>query len=250
MKIFHYTSLSSFEKILISKKIRFTNLSYVNDKYEGETQDIGNIGKYIFISCWTLKQSEDSLMWEMYGDNNRGVRIGMELPIFNLSYDSQNNPSIISLEGEFLERCMLLPAENGKYFIEIKYTDLNIDLKPRTLFNLPTNGISGFTYGAIGKCKSTKWHHENENRFIVYSLPIVNKEDFIGNTLNAIAESIRLMRNNFDIGMKYIDIKLNTDSFSGMIIHYGEKITSHDKERLYSIVNKSNPIALIKKSSI
>ena len=52
-KLQHYTKLESLKAILESKKIRFSSLSMVNDYYEGETQEIGNLGKYIFVSCWT-----------------------------------------------------------------------------------------------------------------------------------------------------------------------------------------------------
>src|ERR1035437_651696 len=134
MKVYHYTNLNSFEAILKSKSIRFSALSYVNDKYEGDTQDIGNVGKYIFVSCWSLRHAENSMMWKMYGDKFRGLRICLDMPIFNLYYDNQNNPSPIPHDGIYEERYLILPAEINKYFIKLTYTDSIIYLKPKTLY--------------------------------------------------------------------------------------------------------------------
>jgi len=250
LNTYHYTSLSSLEKILISKSIRFSNLSFVNDKYEGETQDIGNIGKNIYISCWTLKKTEDSLMWKMYGNESKGVRICMELPIFNLFYDDNNNPSIIPNDGLYIGNCMLFPSENDKHFVKIKYTDSAKYLKPKALFDFPLVNAGMFNYGSIGKCKSTKWQYENENRFIIYSLPIVNKEDFMQNPTFAIGESIMRMRNNFDTGVKYVDIELNTKAFSGMKIFSGREMGISDKEKLKSMIKKYNPTAKLNESNL
>lgn len=250
MKVYHYTNLNSFEAILKSKSIRFSALSYVNDKYEGETQDIGNVGKYIFVSCWSLRHAENSMMWKMYGDKFRGLRICLDMPIFNLYYDNQNNPSPIPHDGIYEERYLILPAEINKYFIKLTYTDSIIYLKPKTLYEYGNMNGGVFNFGSLGKCKSKIWKYENEYRFIIYTLPMIGKKSFSENPVNAIGESLKLMQNDFNIGIDFLDIKFNEHAFIGMIINSGTSMNERDKDSLYYTVQKYNPSAIIKESSL
>lgn len=97
----HYTSVDSLLKILEYGTIRFNNLADVNDKHEGDTFDAGNLGQYIFASCWTENSKESSLMWENYGDSYKGVRISIPYPIFDLHYIDYfgPEPSLISYDS-------------------------------------------------------------------------------------------------------------------------------------------------------
>lgn len=50
MKIYHYTSIDTLEKILSNRTIRFNNLNNVDDL---EERFYSPYSKYVFVSCWT-----------------------------------------------------------------------------------------------------------------------------------------------------------------------------------------------------
>ena len=139
-KFFHYTTIKALESILRYRTIRFSSLAFVNDKHEGETQDIGNLGKYIFVSCWTYNKIENPILWKLYGDKSHGVRIGFEYPIFNLYFDNENKASLVPHVPEEKKDYVLLPTENNKLIVKITYSDNPKDIKPKTLYEFWDQG--------------------------------------------------------------------------------------------------------------
>jgi hypothetical protein len=239
--LFHYTNLNSLECILKYRTIRFSSLAYVNDKYEGETQDIGNLGKYIFASCWTLSQGENERLWTMYGDNHHGVRIGLEFPIFELFFDADNNPSLVPHTPNESEGYTLMPTEINKLVIDISYTDELQDIKPKTLFEFWDQGI--FDFGKVGKWKSTIWSDEAESRFLIYTLPIKWNNNPKTNGLHLIGKAIQLIKNNKAIPMTFIDIKIQQPIFRNMQITKGSNMTVNEDKRLTELIKMFNPDA-------
>lgn len=86
--MYHYTSIETIKKILLSQKIRFTRLDLLNDPYEGnflfdnsaETQD--EYRKLIFCSCWNADESESIGLWYVYTQMN-GCRIKLKSTMFS-----------------------------------------------------------------------------------------------------------------------------------------------------------------------
>lgn len=66
--IYQYTSIQALTMILSTRKLKLNSLKNVDDKVEGVTNDIGDMKKYFFASCWTSESDESIPMWEMYGD--------------------------------------------------------------------------------------------------------------------------------------------------------------------------------------
>lgn len=81
--LYHYTTFATFEKILLSRCIRFTRLDYLEDMYEGHSK-LSNVKKCVFVSCWVNTDEELIPHWKIYGDvkMRQGIRIG--LPSCNL----------------------------------------------------------------------------------------------------------------------------------------------------------------------
>lgn len=75
--LYHYTSIETLALILKNKTICFNNLLNVDDLEEVNTQDMGNFGKYINVSCWTEDREESIPLWNLYTPNMKGVRIGL-----------------------------------------------------------------------------------------------------------------------------------------------------------------------------
>jgi hypothetical protein len=246
--LYHYTSLNSLELILKHKTIRFSSLSFVNDRYEGETQDIGNLGQYIFVSCWTYNESENLRLWEMYGKQFHGVRIGLEYPIFKLFYDEDNSPSLVPHKPSEANDYALMPTEINKLVTRVQYTNKTTDIKPKTLYELWNQGI--FDFGKVGKWKSKSWFKEEECRFIIYSLPIKWNNDPQINGRLLIGSAIQLMKRNKEIPIKFVDIDIQGDIFKDMQIIKGPKMNAKDQKTLHNIVNQYNPSANIKESSL
>ena len=78
--LYHYTSLDTLALILTNKSICFNTLLNVDDIDEAETSDLGQFGKYVYVSCWTDEAAESIAMWQLYTPNMHGVRI--QLPVY------------------------------------------------------------------------------------------------------------------------------------------------------------------------
>lgn len=75
--LYHYTSIDTLALILKNKTICFNNLLNVDDLEEVGTQDMGNFGKYVNISCWTKDSKESIPLWNLYTQSMKVVRIGL-----------------------------------------------------------------------------------------------------------------------------------------------------------------------------
>ena len=85
--LYHYTSLETLALILSNKTICFNNLLNVDDIEEAETQDMGNFGRFLYVSCWTDDEKESIPLWNLYTPNMHGVRIKLpKFPFKKYSY--------------------------------------------------------------------------------------------------------------------------------------------------------------------
>lgn len=94
--LYHYTSIEILLLILKNKTLAFNSLQNVDDIEEAKSEDIENIGKMCYVSCWTYDKGESIPMWNMY-TNMHGVRIKLkEFPFKKYQYE----------EGEYqLKKC-------------------------------------------------------------------------------------------------------------------------------------------------
>ena len=67
--LYHYTSLETLALILTNKSLCFNTLLNVDDIEEAETSDMGLLGKYVYVSCWTDEAAESIPMWQLYTPN-------------------------------------------------------------------------------------------------------------------------------------------------------------------------------------
>lgn len=75
--LYHYTSINTLVLILKNKNIRFNTLAKVDDMDEGITSDLGDVGRFIFVSCWTDEKRELIPLWNLYTPDMHGVRISL-----------------------------------------------------------------------------------------------------------------------------------------------------------------------------
>ena len=76
--LYHYTNINTLALILKNKTIRFNSLNRVDDLSEGLTNDLGEMGKYVFVSSWTETPEESIPFWKMYTKDMGGVRIRLK----------------------------------------------------------------------------------------------------------------------------------------------------------------------------
>jgi hypothetical protein len=158
-KLYHYTSINNLALILKTKSIHFGRLDHVNDPTEGLVSDFHSQAPYIFISCWTANEEENFALWNMYTQNMRGVRIELELPIFQ-SYKIANIENSLFNETEYLNEdkgYFILGGRNYPYKIE--YTDDESKLKPAV------RNENGIYIASVATHKRTIWSIEQEYRY-------------------------------------------------------------------------------------
>ena len=87
MKLYHYTSIETLALILKNGTIKFNRLDTVDDLED--TSDGMQLGKYMFVSCWTKSSEENIALWSMYADKGKGIRIELDEDMFR-EYKAQD----------------------------------------------------------------------------------------------------------------------------------------------------------------
>jgi hypothetical protein len=238
--LFHYTSINTLALILRSKSIKFGRLDLVNDPKEGMVRDFNNLSPYIFISSWTSNKEENFALWNMYTNKMRGVRIEIELPIFN-SYKIEENDDFLFSKDEFINN------EKG-YFIyggvnspqEIIYTNEEKLLQPSI------RNSNGLHIVDVGKYKQKIWEFEQEFRYRLEIFPIDNKVQ--SNYFPHKYE--HLLDNQTPPSINSYFVKINERAFKNMKLVIGPKMKLGDIEIIESLINKFNPNAIISESKL
>lgn len=159
--LYHYTTVESLAMILSTKKIRFSPLSALDDLQEEKTKDIPDIGRTVFVSCWTDDSTESIPMWNMYSDMKSGIRIKAAKDLFeDCSIDETGN-LIISGYRHFTEKAHIFPPE----LRQIIYEDDENKLCPKIVEENTWN------QSELGIYKRTAWQFQREWRYIVRCWP-------------------------------------------------------------------------------
>ncbi len=238
IKLFHYTSINNLALILRNQSIRFGRLDHVNDPTEGIVSDFHSLAPYIFISCWTASNEENLALWNMYTPNMRGVRIELEIPIFQ-SFKIGDQEDFLFNETEYLN-------EDKGYFmsggqnkpLKIEYTDDEALLKP------VIRNQNGLHIASVGIHKRTIWSIEQEYRYRIEILPIdknINKRDF-SQRYNHLLDS------QTPPPIQDYFIKINNNAFKRMKILCSPKMLNGDIEIIEALKLSYNPTAEINQS--
>ncbi|ELU5587151.1 DUF2971 domain-containing protein [Clostridium perfringens] len=253
--LYHYTSIDTLELILSNKNIRFANLENVDDINENLTNDLGELGKICFVSCWTPDDKESIPLWNMYSSDMRGVRI--KLPANPFKKYLVDSSKLIDTSSEIFESNIDLNSQlyNSKFTISppyniniepIIYTDEPNKILPKILWE--NRDKKGINFTLLGKYKETIWEFQSEWRYRIFILPLTLNElrDPELGSFENILKSIKKRNLPFkDYFLEIDDIK-----FKDMEITAGPKCNQKDIDRIYSLVEKFNPSAKVKKSKV
>ena len=268
-RIFHYTSIESLALILKAKRLRFTRLDGVDDLRETQEHVGINFGKYFFVSCWTKQQEESIPQWNMYSKDMQGVRI--ELPEFPFHrHKLKSNPKMTGVNwmGELDSPLTFDEMFGDSYFIppilkedffcgEVDYVksveDYYKQTVKRTVNKQGGQSVSINGLPTLPRKKSTAWSFQSEYRFHLFALPIPegyssSSEFPPGIGLGEMMGDAFI--NNIDPGINFIDVQINPEILSQMVIRTGPLCTDGGKATVDAIVSKWAPKAKVETSGL
>jgi len=187
--IHHYTSINTLALILKYQTIRFNRLDRVDDLSEKKFYGKYQLGKFLFVSCWTDSSVESIPLWHMYTDKMRGVRISLESdwmyyrplkpdPKYKFIQEGTLYAPM-SFEKFFNDNYLILPnfLERDKVLKKVKYVDdPSIYLKDGVDLKVQPNGVAKMqmkVFNDFGTYKKKIWSFQEEVRFILFILPTI-----------------------------------------------------------------------------
>lgn len=245
--LYHYTNIDTLELIMKHRTIRLTSLANVDDLDEVKTSDMGMLGKYCFVSCWTDDEKESIPLWTMYTKDTQGIRIKLDSDMFpkykvNNTEDDGFFYSYFRIEDILREKSMIIPDWQN-LLEKVEYTDDRNLLYPKVA---SSEGNSVWVkFSEIGKHKSSEWSFQNEWRFIMKIIPVSYEELHHSSDASILLD--RLL-NNVDLEINSYDLHLKEDVFNNMVITLGPYITFDGRKKVESLVAKLNPMAKIESS--
>ena len=263
--------------ILESKKIRFNNLSDVDDVLEGSLLDNSHLAQHIFVSCWTKDEDENIALWKMY-THGKGVRIGLpDYPWekhdfdfdrwrangFRLEYDpsvSYHTPFTfddIFSDKHFICSPYFMPMPNNKVFAkqveyleEVQLTEKYVDIYGDSMDKSTGKFTMSFKPNEFGKFKHKRWAFQNEYRFVLLIFPLVRKPNFLDHNVDQfISDTFReqLMEGK-ESPIKDFFLPLSDEAISTMEITLGPLCSKADQIISQSLLEKYGVGSVMRKS--
>lgn len=264
--LYHYTSIETLALILKHKTIRFSRLDLVDDPEEIKTDDFGNLGRFLFVSCWSSEEEESIPMWKMYSNDLKGVRI--KLPaypfkkhIFNSTTIKRKNRDALSdiiIENES-DMCYSYIDINKLFDWKLSSAPIREELLKRVVYTNSKDLIYQKVYTEsesnksinikdLGVYKWKYWEFQKEYRYLFFVSPW-GKEDALMSTVEGHIELFNRFK-WFNIPQLYIDFELDRYKMCDMVITLGPKTSESDAVIVQLLIEKFNPKARIEKSKI
>lgn len=173
--LYHYTKPETFRLILESHRIRFNRLDLVRDLTEGHSADLGVLGMYQFVSCWTDCSVESIPIWSLYTPRMSGVRMGLPADMFE-TYEQESTRykglhiepgtrHVLPLDDRIRSNFLVAPLP-PEFPHRMLYTDDPTLLVPQVIRRPDL-----VEFGRLGSHKRTDWAFESEWRFRLFVMP-------------------------------------------------------------------------------
>lgn len=232
--LFHYTSVNTLEKIIANKSIRFNRLDKVNDPEEALTANLENANTLVFVSCWNDERNESIHMWNMYGDNFKGVRIELPIDMFK----SRDHIAIYEKGGARFRYDEIICIDRKDFAYEMRTSSIfgpnkvayvdNRDLLISKAVYEEKNHIHVNLYD-LGLFKNQYWHIENEWRY-----KIIGLMEEVNFPKDDITKAILDLK-SYPVSQTEIFVKLDESVFKEMKITVGAKCSEDDHIKLSHI---------------
>ena len=266
--LYHYTSIDTLLLILKNKTLAFNSLQNVDDLEEADSEDIEQIGKICYVSCWTNDDSESIPMWNMYTPNMQGVRIKLkEYPFKKYFYKrgeyffNEDCESYINYNSLYIDDKACITA-NSPLLEQVIYTEEESKLYPRIksvikkaekLDNgkININEKIKYSFEELGRYKRSNWSFQNEIRYIINMAPYSMKELMSCKSEAEQRELIsRLEDTKIKAPYKRYFLQLSDEALKNIEILLGPKTTVEQEEIVKLIIDKYCPSAKILNSNL
>lgn len=265
--LYHYTTLDTLALILKNKTIRFNKLTNTDDLEESLSKDLKNIGRFVFVSCWTDSAEENIPLWSMYSKNMTGVRIRLPFLPFKDFSDMYHNIPEFTFEkhepNQKLQKMYVHPKHviNSSYscspFIGMKedvnefrvtYTDDEELLFKKVLKQAEKNTIMAL--GGVGKHKRKCWEFQNEWRYKIAVYPTSLKKVYYNPDLinQEMSLSIMKMISNYDLPFNHIDLDLSSEALNDFEVTVGPGLSDAQMVIVQALIDKFLPNVIVTKS--
>lgn len=244
MKLYHYTSIETLALILKNGTIKFNRLDTVDDLEEaGYTSDGMQLGKYMFVSCWTKSSEENIALWSMYADKGKGIRIELDEDMFReykaqdtqyVKVAKQEENILIPLSEIIRDDCMFfIPTKNNKYLFQrdIIYVD-HPNEKVKDAFTRNNDGYN-INFSLIGKYKRTYWKFQEETRFSLVAIPCDKNT-----SINGSPQIFYNIKKNIELPFKEYYLKLKPEVLDNIMVRLGPSCTEADNIIIEALLNE------------
>lgn len=271
-RIFHYTSVDSFEAILKSQKIRFTRIDRFDDVMEAQTHGGVGFGKYFFASSWTQDASESIPQWNMYGGRNEGVRIELPVKPFRRVRLEAIPGFVIAPNFECISPLSTMELFGNSYFVvpQMAYNDKffqgPVEYVPdvasrwaKAVSRTPdysgrrTPSLRIDRLWDLVRLKSETWSFQREYRFFLFAMPLVPHFEPDGikmptpEQMGAASDHMQL---NVDPVATYIDVSLDPAALDELVVRTGPLITEANRRRIEALLRTFAPKAKMVPSAL
>ena len=269
MKIYHYTTIDSLAMIMSSRSIKFNRLDKVDDLEERTEPSQVKLWQYLFVSCWTENPEESIPLWRMYSGNAHGVRIGMDIDMFEDNIVGGSNvPAGIPHQGYMIGKIpaqdyfrndfFVLPAatthiakdRDTLFYCHVDYVD-DVNEKTKDAYQLTmTDAIhasSNINFGAIGKYKNKRWAFQEETRFRLVVMPfnpILSNPDIVSTI------AVNAFHQSKPVPISEYFLKLRTEALNNIEITLHPNATASDRVIVEALCEKYAQSATIKESEL
>lgn len=233
--VYQYTSIETLALILEHLNIKFNSLQYVDDVEEVECDEVKDVGKFIFVSCWTKYPVENIALWNMYTPDMKGIRLRMPIQWF----DEKNSDIKQQLSDNKLQSYGYKDAYDCQHIIykeDIRYCHSGEYKK--SIVTSYSDGDTMMNMFRIGRYKNELWKFQNEYRYIIKSVPVGFK---LGKTNSENLEQKYNKLNEFEPNDKHkngIFVKINPEKLNEIEIVLGPKCTEAHKLIVDSLLEK------------
>lgn len=268
--IHHYTDINTLSLILKYKTIRFNRLDCVDDTSEAKSYGKYQLGKFLFVSCWTDSQIESIPLWHMYTNKMQGVRITLDSdwmyyrplkpdPKYNVIKEGDFYAPI-PFEKFFNDNYMILPniLKRDSILRKVryvdnpeKYLDNVVDLK------IQANGKAEMQIKDVNDFATYKqkvWSFQEEVRFVLFILPTIpippdgfTNDKYLTELPNHILNSII---NGIGPNLDCFDIDINPDVLNKITVTMGPLCNGGDEIMVDSLLKTYTKEGVLQKSKL
>ena len=271
---YHYTSLDTLALILKNRTFCFNNLRNVDDMEEAQSEDMGEFGKFVYVSCWTADSEESIPLWNLYTPDMHGVRIRLPESPFKMHHYKkgefflkQDTDTCIDFADVFTENKYSMTPDNPT-LVEVEYDNEKAKLCPRvriesypgavqdyleakSLDEIESKGMDvTYSLKELGYYKRKIWSFQKEWRYKICLTPMGLKESNPP-TFEKHQEFIRRIEDRTaEPPVQRLYLKLDENALKELEVVFGPKMTDAEKIMAVALLEKYAPECKYKDSCL